>query len=362
MLLESIHLKNLLSFAAVDLPLRPLNVLIGANASGKSNLVSAFRLLGALPDELATNRVIEQGGGASEWIRKDTNTGPAEIGLRFSGHPGQPGYEVAFGGTTFAVFYRERLLAKGEEDLNRQRLLGPDQPQQSMLREMRSTYAPDAGRFVADSLASIRIYQDFDTGLDSPIRLGISTAAPKAWLEEDGRNLPLVLSELDITGELAGIKRELRRFYDRFEDLKVRLEGGRAVLIAKEAGLDGLLPAARMSDGMLRFLCLMAILKQPQPPPLICLEEPESGMHPDAMRMIGEALQEAAGHTQLIVTTHSRELVDAISDTPEAVVVCEHAPETGTVFERLRNEDLDEWLERYTLGTLWMKGQIGGVR
>jgi predicted ATPase len=85
-------------------------------------------------------------------------------------------------------------------------------------------------------------------------------------------------------------------------------------------------------------------------------------MHPDALALIAEALVDASDRTQLIVTTHSEALIDALSDQPEAVVVCRHDGERGTLFQRLNKDALAEWLEEYTLGDLWRKGEIGGKR
>lgn len=105
----------------------------------------------------------------------------------------------------------------------------------------------------------------------------------------------------------------------------------------------------------------MAILCHPEPPPLICLEEPELGLHPEVIASVAKLLREAAQRTQIIVTTHSVELVDALTEEPEAVVVCEREAE-GTTFRRLERSSLSEWLEKYTLGELWQKGEIGGTR
>lgn len=121
------------------------------------------------------------------------------------------------------------------------------------------------------------------------------------------------------------------------------------------------IPAARLSDGTLRYLCLLAILYHPTPPPLICLEEPEIGLHPDLISGLAEMLKEASQRTQLIVTTHSDLLVSKFTDQPEAVVICERTPE-GTTLKRLKADDLKEWLEEYSLGEVWLKGGIGGTR
>ena len=124
---------------------------------------------------------------------------------------------------------------------------------------------------------------------------------------------------------------------------------------------DFVIPATRLSDGTLRYLCLLAILCDPEPPPLICIEEPELGLHPDILPKLGDLLRAASQRTQIIVTTHSDILVDTMTDTPAAVVVCTRT-QGQTLMERLNTVDLAEWLKRYRLGQLWTKGEIGGNR
>ncbi len=111
----------------------------------------------------------------------------------------------------------------------------------------------------------------------------------------------------------------------------------------------------------MRFLCLLAILCHPSPPPLICIEEPELGIHTDIIPIIADLLKEASNRTQLIVTTHSEALVDELTQTPETVLVCEKR-EGRTRLQRLESKDLKVWLEKYSLGELWRKGEIGGNR
>lgn len=108
-------------------------------------------------------------------------------------------------------------------------------------------------------------------------------------------------------------------------------------------------------------MCLLAVLCHPTPPPLVCIEEPELGLHPDILPTLSDLLREASGRCQLVVTTHSDVLVDALTDTPDAVVVCEkHGGQTE--MRRLDKADLAAWLERYSLGELWRKGELGGNR
>ena len=151
----------------------------------------------------------------------------------------------------------------------------------------------------------------------------------------------------------------LRDLYPSIEDYFVLIEGGTVQVFFLEGDLK--IPATRLSDGTLRYLCLLAILCNPTPPPLICIEEPELGLHPDVLPTLAELLKEASERTQLIITTHSDILVDAMSDCPEAILV-EEKTENGTTMTRLDADKLQPWLEKYRLGQLWKSGEIGGTR
>jgi len=170
-----------------------------------------------------------------------------------------------------------------------------------------------------------------------------------------------LLNDLEYRGKKVALLENLQRVWEGAKDIVVKVYGGTVQFYLKEAGLESPTPTSRLSDGTLRFLCLAAILLHPEPPPLICIEEPELGMHPDVLPAIAEMLVEASSRTQLIVTTHSPELVDELSETPESVVVCERTG-AGTEMKRLDAERLQKWLKRYRLGELWRKGEIGGTR
>ena len=122
------------------------------------------------------------------------------------------------------------------------------------------------------------------------------------------------------------------------------------------------IPATRLSDGTMRFIVLLTILCHPQPPELICIEEPELALHPDAMPLLAELLRHASERTQVIVTTHSPDLVDQFTVDPGAIVICERGFDGDTQFKRLTEEGLEGWLSDYRLGEIWQKGVIGGNR
>ena len=111
------------------------------------------------------------------------------------------------------------------------------------------------------------------------------------------------------------------------------------------------MPSSRLSDGSMKYLCLLAILLNPHPPALVCIEEPETGMHPDLIPKIADLLVGASERCQLVVTTHSDMLVDALSERPDAVVVCEKH-DGQTTMNRLNQKELTHWLDKYQPGAV----------
>ena len=129
--------------------------------------------------------------------------------------------------------------------------------------------------------------------------------------------------------------------YEGIEDLDVIIEGGWVQVILQEGNM--IIPATRLSDGTLRSLCLLAVLCHPDPPPMVCIEEPELGLHPDILPSLAKLLKKAAEKTQIIITTHSDALVDEFADTPDSVIVCEK-DEGSTVMKRLDKKALGSHL------------------
>jgi predicted ATPase len=152
----------------------------------------------------------------------------------------------------------------------------------------------------------------------------------------------------------------LKLFYNDVEEYQVKLHDGTAQLFFREENLSSAIPATRLSDGTLRYLFLLCVLLHPTPPPLICIEEPELGLHPDILPTLGRLLVDAAERCQIVVTTHSSALIDSLSNHPEYVIVSDKT-DKGTEFTRLSKEDLDPWLEDYNLGDLWVRGKLGGT-
>jgi predicted ATPase len=215
---------------------------------------------------------------------------------------------------------------------------------------------------LSDGYTALRTYRVTDFGPHAPARRGQDPASRHDFLNEDGSNLALILADLRNSPKIKRrLIKSLRSFNERLTDFTITTRGGTVEVFFEESGLGSNVPASRISDGTIRFLCLLAILLHAEPPPLVCIEEPELGMHPDSIPEIADLLVEASSQTQVVVTTHSDHLVSRLSNMPEAVLVCDRAV-GGTTIRRLERPKLDAWLADYSLGEVWMRGAIGGTR
>ncbi len=386
MLFHEISLKNLLSFGpdGMMLPLRPLNVLIGPNGSGKSNLIEAIGLLRAAPTHLASP--VRDGGGIRDWIWKGKPGAAAVLAVVVDNPDGsQPLRHIieftesshlfelvdeqienseAYDTHVEPYFYyrfqngRPVLSFRGED---RRELKREDVDlDASILAQFKDPDHYPEITYLGRVYARIRLYREWSFGRFTVPRQPQKADQPNDLLEPDFRNLGLVLNRLRREpGVKKRILENLRQLYAGIEDYDVSVEANTVQVFFHES--SGAIPATRLSDGTLRYLCLLAILCDPNPPPLVCIEEPELGLHPDIMPTIAKLLKDASQRTQLIVTTHSDILVDELSDESESVVVCEK-PAGQTTMKRLDSSALAEWLEKYRLGQLWTQGELGGVR
>ncbi len=234
-------------------------------------------------------------------------------------------------------------------------------PEQSILSQRKDADVYPELTYVGTQFGRIALFREWNLGRYTPPRVPQKVDLPEDFLLEDASNLGLVLNDLQSQPDVKRtLLQRLQILDDKIEDFVTKLQGGTIQVFFHEKGLKAPVPATRLSDGTLRYLCLLTILCHPSPPPLVCIEEPELGLHPDVIHSLGSLLIEASSRTQLIVTTHSETLISAVSDVPEAVMVCERA-DHGTVLRRLQPALLSEWLDRYRLGEIWRMGELGGT-
>jgi predicted ATPase len=391
--IRSLTVQNLLSFGEepTTIELRQLNILIGANGSGKSNLIEVLGLLQNAPKELAT--AIGNGGPIDEWLWKGV--------AKSRGKPPTALIEVCVGpskGRKVVLRYRlaftkagyrfeitdERLenerrqpnsprpyfyydLGNGRPTLNYKgvkRGLRQEEinPQLSILAQRKDPEHYPEITHVGDVFTKFRLYRDWEFGTVANVREPCDASLPNEYLEEDFSNLGVVLNRLlSVPPIKSQILDSLATFYGDTKDLRTSIEGGKVQTRLEEKHLNATIPLIRMSDGTLRWLTLLSILLNPDPPSLVCIEEPELGLHPDMIHELAKLLVDASTRMQLIITTHSDRLVDELTDAPEAVIVCEKE-KGASKFSRLDQHQLSSWLKDYSLGQLWTKGQLGGTR
>ncbi len=386
MLFHQLNVSGMLSFgpSGVELPLSPLNVLIGPNGSGKSNLLDILSVLSAAPSHVI--RPIRDRGGISAWLWQGEDApgiGRIEAQIADSERDsavrhrleivdvgGRPELSdetieplTGSGGTEAPLSYyrsrRGRPLLSDVDGVARELSSATVPHDQSVLSAVRDPERYPLLDALARQYEGIRMYRNWPFGPGASIRRDVSTHEPSTVLCESASNLTLVLHHLNRRVG-SKLKASLRELYEGMEDLEFEIAAGNLSLFLRESG-DRLMPASRLSDGALRYLALLAILLSPVPPPVTAIEEPELGLHPDVIPHIAELLLEASVRTQLVITTHSRMLIDALGSAPQGVVVCSKA-QGETRFDRLNSGDLKRWLEHYSLGELWSMGQLGGNR
>jgi predicted ATPase len=397
-LLKSVWVVNLLSFDASNPPIElcGLNILIGPNGSGKSNFIEAIGVLHDAPTDIGES--IRESGGVREWLWKGTTryrraaTGEPVARIEAVLAPPLGDNPIRYSISFTPVGYQleitdERIetvappdkhvvpfLYFGYED--GQPLITPmgPEPRQhrsledktvntklSVLCQIKDPEQYPELTYVGRQFASIRLYRDWEFGIDSTVREVFPADLPDDFLQESPRNFGLMLNRLVAEPKTKhDLIKYLQLFYPEAIDIRPRITDGRVEVRLEEKGSFST-PAARLSDGTLRWLALLVILLNPNPAPVVCIEEPELGLHPDMIPTLALLLKAASERMQLIITTHSADLVEEFSDHPEYVLVCEKKDGASRI-ARLDKTALKTWLDKYSLGELWRKGEIGGNR
>ena len=338
MMIHRLKVSGLLSFGpqGIDLPMEPLNVLIGPNGSGKSNLLEVLALLRAVPRELA--RPIKRGGGIWEWLWKGDESphkatieatvndpekdGPLRHVLEFTEHGGrfevtderiecaktEFSYRLQQGRHTFNVQTEPKdkrtssrpILSDSASIVSESLGLTIDRerekPEESVLSQVRDAKTYPALHCLQEQYERISLYRNWSFGPAAELRRNQSTHDPSDFLNEGGANLALILSHF--RGEnKRKLVAALQELFDGIVDVNCPVTGGTVSLFLEEWN-GRQIPASRLSDGTLRYLCLLAILLHPEPPSLVAIEEPDLGLHPDVVAHVAELLVNASQRMQ----------------------------------------------------------------
>jgi predicted ATPase len=350
--------------------LRDLNVIIGANGSGKSNLVQLFQMLMAMSRKGLQKFVLEN-GGADNFLHNGPKNTPA-ISMEFE-------FMSDSQFSKGSNFYRFELTPTVEDTFlvseerkyvtTNWRPYGSPAVESRLFEEREETSTTGGhgvGYFVYHSIADWMVYHFHDTSSTAPVRR-YEIIEDNAKLRSNGGNIAPVLLKLK-TGnkfpapsyyrDIVNAIRLVMPFFDDFRlDVLKMGEAEKVRLSWNQKGSDFPMQPYHLSDGSIRFICLATALLNPFPPSVIVIDEPELGLHPEAIRILGELIRDAAKKTQLIVATQSPLLLDQFSI--EDIVVVNRR-EGQSVFERLQRTDFDEWLNDYSVGELWSRNIIAG--
>ncbi len=360
-MLKHIEIKGFKSIKNQHLKFGRINVFIGANGAGKSNLVSFFKMIRFMISGRLQLHV-GQAGGADTLLFYGSRTTPQIEGrLVFDTDAGTADYHICLtcAARDTLIFSDERLsLSKGETETF-------DTHFGRGHKESALTELPDqTDDIVPNVMNQWRWFQFHDTSETARIKQ-FGYIEDNRHLRGDAGNLAAFLHMLRETSRphyrrIVSTIRQMIPFFDDFVLERGRLNENQIMLDWRERDSDLIFGPHQLSDGSLRLMALVTLLFHPEAdmPGMILIDEPELGLHPHAVDTLASLIRYASDHSQIMVATQSAELVDYFE--PHEIIVAER-PEKETLFRRLEPEKLEPWLEEYTMSDLWRKNVLGGT-
>ena len=361
--LARITIEGFKSIKSQSLQLGRLNVLIGGNGVGKSNLISVFKFLRDIYDEKLQTAVARAGGANAilHFGRKRTERISCELVFVEWDTPYSNLYKILLSPNDKDQLFVESEAAAFHDESRHSYPYWETLGSHGALEGSISKANSRVGRFVRDDTGSYRVYHFHDTSESSSIKQ-TGDINDNRFLKADAGNLAAYLywmqqTHPDALALIVSTVRRIAPFFDKFELQPQRLNPESIRLEWREKGAEDAFNANQLSDGTLRFMCLATLLLQPDLPRMILLDEPELGLHPAAVHHLAELLKLASTRTQLIVATQSVTLINQLE--PEHIWVADRE-DGATTIRHLKSEDLTQWYESYALGELWEKNVLGG--
>jgi predicted ATPase len=408
-MIAKITLENFFSFAEPTvIELNPdINILVGINGSGKSNFLRAIRLLFEgiagegfekifLKDWSGFSSVANFNGNQKEYIKItyefDKTAINKAINSKGYNFKSNPVYEIKIhpaGNTSY--FLEESIYIRNSEKKGTPFVLLEMKDAQGIIstrengkigiqryphRDKKISFKPaelvlsqisEPDRYyplftLKHAIESLAVYYYFDTTLKSPIRQPGSFGIEEKLLP-DAQNLMSVLMRIKNYHSLQyeQIEERIKNINPNFKDINFDLLGSKMFLVLREQFLARSVSIEHISDGTLRYLILLSILFNPERGYVVCLDEPEIGLHPDMINSIAQSIKYASVNgTQLIIATHSPLLLNAFE--LANIIIFEKDKNNKTIISRKAEEDFDEWNDNFLVGQLWLRGLIGGKR
>nr|WP_234300904.1 AAA family ATPase [Sphaerospermopsis aphanizomenoides] len=345
----------------MDLELRPLNILIGANGAGKSNLISFFKMLNEMMGDRLQQYIAISGYAQSLLHFGPKVTPQIEAELEFIIDNAKDTYNLRlFHAAGDTLIFAEEKLSYWQNSYSSPRIdnLGAGH------QETKINEAADRNIETAKTLKFLlnrcRVYHFHDTSSTAAVRQSCYVGDDR-WLMPDAGNLAALLLRFREDHNIAyqRIIKTIRLIAPFFDDFVLEPRSNRVILNWREKGSDQVFGPHQFSDGTLRAICLTTLLLQPENelPKLIVVDEPELGLHPYALNVVAAMFGKASYYTQILISTQSTSFLDNFN--PEDVITVDRVDKESQ-FERLHPEELEAWLEEYSLGEIWEKNIIGG--
>lgn len=356
------------------LELKALNVLIGANGSGKSNFVSFFKLLNFMMTE-GLQLWVGREGGANSLLYYGAKVTPQISGtLEFETQTGKDIYHLRLiHAAQDTLLFADEHLKFHKKDTNKpfEASLGAGHSEsklRNLAEQTEKTAKRETARVFKKLLENSRVFHFHDTSDTARIKQ-TGYIEDNRFLKSDAGNLAarLYLLQQRRPKHYARIVSTIQQIAPFFDDFVLRPseQNPQYILLHwKERGSDLIFGTHQLSDGTLRFIALTTLLLQPEEdlPSVIVIDEPELGLHPAAIQALGAIAHTASRHSQIIMTTQSPYFLDVFE--PEDIIVVSRVSDpTGgftSAFERLNTDKFREWLDEYTLSELWNKNILGG--
>jgi predicted ATPase len=363
-MVNQIQIENFKSIQKMDLQLRHINVLIGANGAGKSNFIGFFKLLkniydknlqGYLGEEVGADNVLYFGLKHSDYLHGRIEFDEINA-YHFRLKPNLEGN-----------LYFEREATQFNRNTGFRSHLGFGWEHKSLsisgghTESRLSNQQGERYQYVKNYMNSFKIFHFHDTSKTAKIKQK-GNIDDNDSLREDGSNLAAYLFFLQQKHfkdfkKIEMVVKSVAPYFDAFHLQPDKLNPEVIRLAWKEKGSDKYFNAMHLSDGSLRFIALTTLLLQPEMPKTIIIDEPELGLHPFAIHKLAGLIKKVSLQSQIIISTQSVNLVDHFA--PEDIITVDRK-NRQSIFNPQKSETLKDWLQEYSISELWNKNIIGG--
>jgi len=399
-MIKEIRIVNFLSFEDEIFYLNEKqNILVGINGSGKSNFIKALRLIKEGVSGIGLRKyIIDNLGGLDNILFKSLDSKKDRmLGLYFTFDSNiiqQYGFrfteDIVYSIELFKVpntsnYYVKEIiknesgyiyldfdngngvlneLDKTEDYYKKSKLVRYNdfiEPTELALSKIFDTDRYSALSTIRKAIGEIIVYEYFDTTPRSNIRKPMLPTSEKRLLP-DGSNLSQILNTIKINRKASynKIAAMLNDVNPNFKGFDFNFIGGNIELMLEEEGFESSIHVTNISDGTLRYLCLLSILFNPDRGALICIDEPEVGLHPDMISNIGNLILEAGNESLLIISTHSESLLNSFEI--ESIRVFEKDERNASRISIYNKNDFEGWYDEFSIGKMWRQGDLGGNR